>query len=239
MFSIKIHAMNCVIVDDEMMDLLAVKELLKAYEDVKVIGFFQDPIEAKSFTEGNKVDLLVLDVEMPGLNGIDFVKKIDSVEHIILISSNKEYAAESYDYNVSDYIIKPASKDRLDKAIEKIRAINESVKVGTSEDKGEQAAYVRDGNKIVRINYKDIIFVEALADYVQINTVDARYTVLSTMKSLSAKLPQDDFYRVHRSFIVRIDKIKTIEDGMIVMDKKNIPISRSAKQEFFNTFNFL
>ena len=231
--------MNCVIVDDEMMDLLAVKELLKVYEDIKVIGFFQDPIEAKRFTEENKVDLLVLDVEMPGLNGIDFVKNIDSVEHIILISSNKEYAAESYDYNVSDYIVKPASKERLDKAIEKIRQINDSVKTGVKDEKGDQAAYVRDGSKIVRLNYEEILFIEALADYVQIHTLDARYTVLSTMKSLTAKLPKEDFYRVHRSFIVRIDKIKTIEDGVIVMDKKNIPISRSAKQDFFNTFNFL
>ncbi len=227
--------MKCVIIDDEAMDLMALGELLKAYSDIEVVGKFQNPVEAKEFVDANKVDLIILDVEMPELNGLDFIKSVKDVEHFVLISSNKNYAAESYDYNVSDYIVKPLSKDRLSSAIKKIKDVKESMKISKDLD----FAFVKDGTKIIRVEFKDILFIEALADYVQINTVDGRYTVLATMKSMQASLPENDFFRVHRSFIIRKDKIKVIEDNMILMPDKNIPISRSAKQEFFNTFNFL
>lgn len=227
--------MKCVIIDDEAMDLMALGELLKVYDDVEVVAKFQNPIEAKEYVEANKVDLIILDVEMPELNGMEFIKSVKGVEHFILISSNKNYAAESYDYNVSDYIIKPISKDRLTSAIEKIRSFDDSIKTSKDLD----FAFVKDGTKIIRIDFKDILFIEALADYVQINTTDGRYTVLATMKSMQANLPEDDFFRVHRSFIIRKDRIKIIEDNMVLMQDKNIPISRSAKQEFFSTFNFL
>jgi len=200
--------MNCVLVDDEPMDLMALKELMKNYDNIDVIGHFQNPKEAKKFTESNKVDLLVLDVEMPELNGLDFIKSIDNVAHIILISSNRNYAADSYDYNVSDYIIKPVTKLRLDQAVEKLNDIDDSIKTDASLD----FAFVKDGNKIIRIEFSEVLFIEALADYVQINTVEGRYTVLSTMKSMQSKLPAKDFFRVHRSYIVRKDKIKVIED---------------------------
>ncbi len=231
----KYVCMKCVIIDDEAMDLMALGELLKGFEDVEVVGKFQNPIEAKSFVESNQVDLIVLDVEMPELNGLDFIKSVKDVKHVILISSNKNYAAESYDYNVSDYIVKPLSKDRLSSAIDKIKTLSESMR--TSKDR--DFAFVKDGTRIIRVEFKDILFIEALADYVQINTIDGRYTVLATMKSMQANLPENDFFRVHRSYIIRKDKIKIIEDNMILMGDKSIPISRSAKQEFFNTFNFL
>jgi DNA-binding LytR/AlgR family response regulator len=217
------------------MDLMAISELIKGYKDLEVTGKFQNSIEAKKFVDSNKVDLIILDVEMPELNGLNFIKSIENVEHIILISSNSNYAAESYDYSVTDYIVKPLSKERFSSAISKVKEVSESIKTSSDRD----FAFVKDGTKIVRIDFNEILFIEALADYVQINTVDDRYTVLATMKSMQANLPQNDFFRVHRSYIVRKDKIKIIEDNMILMEKKNIPISRSAKQEFFNTFNFL
>jgi DNA-binding LytR/AlgR family response regulator len=172
---------------------------------------------------------------MPELNGLDFIKSIKNVEHVILISSNKTYAADSYDYNVTDYIVKPVHKNRLDQAVDKVKQFDESIKTSSNRD----FAFVKDGTKIIRIDFKEILFIEALADYVQINTTQGRFTVLATMKSMQANLPEDDFFRIHRSYIVRKDKIRVIEDNMILMETKNIPISRSSKQEFFNTFNFL
>lgn len=227
--------MKCVLIDDEAMDLMALSELMKSYDGFEVVGSFQNPIEARGFVNKNKVDLIVLDVEMPELNGLDFIKSIKNVEHVILISSNKTYAADSYDFNVTDYIVKPVSKPRLTQAIDRVRQVAESIKTSSNKD----FAFVKDGTKIIRIDFKEILFIEALADYVQINTTEGRHTVLATMKSMQANLPEDDFFRVHRSYIVRKDKIKVIEDNMILMEQKNIPISRSAKQEFFNTFNFL
>lgn len=227
--------MKCVLIDDEPMDLMALSALMKAYEGFEVIGKFQNPIEAKEFVDNNKVDLIVLDVEMPELNGLDFIKSVKDVEHIVLISSNRNYAADSYDYNITDYIVKPVSAERLGKAIEKVKEVDDSIKTSSNKD----FAFVKDGTKIVRIDFKEVLFIEALADYVQINTTYGRFTVLATMKSMQANLPENDFFRVHRSFIVRKDRIRVIEDGMIIMDKKSIPISRSAKQDFFNTFNFL
>lgn len=227
--------MKCVLIDDEPMDLMALSELMSAYKEVEIVGKFHNPIEAKDFVNKNKIDIIVLDVEMPELNGLDFVKTVKNVEHIILISSNKTYAADSYDYNVTDYIVKPLNKSRLNQAVDKVMQFNESIKTSTDRD----FAFVKDGTKIIRIDFKEILFIEALADYVQINTIHGRYTVLATMKSMQANLPEDDFFRIHRSYIVRKDKIRVIEDNMILMETKNIPISRSSKQEFFNTFNFL
>ena len=227
--------MKCVLIDDEPMDLMALSELMSSYVEIEIVGKFHDSIEAKDFVNKNKVDILVLDVEMPELNGLDFIKSIKNVEHIILISSHKAYAADSYDYNVTDYIVKPINKKRLNQAVEKVRMVSDSIKTSFDRD----FAFVKDGTKIIRIDFKEILFIEALADYVQINTIHGRYTVLATMKSMQANLPEDDFFRIHRSYIVRKDKIRVIEDNMILMENKNIPISRSSKQEFFNTFNFL
>ncbi len=227
--------MKCVLIDDEPMDLMALSELMSSYDEIEIVGKFHDPIEAKDFVNKNKVDILVLDVEMPELNGLDFIKSIKNVEHIVLISSHKAYAADSYDYNVTDYIVKPINKKRLDQAVERVKLVSDSIKTSFDRD----FAFVKDGTKIIRIDFKEILFIEALADYVQINTIHGRYTVLATMKSMQANLPEDDFFRIHRSYIVRKDKIRVIEDNMILMETKNIPISRSSKQEFFNTFNFL
>ena len=131
--------------------------------------------------------------------------------------------------------MKPVQKNRLDQAVDKVKQFDESIKTSSNRD----FAFVKDGTKIIRIDFKEILFIEALADYVQINTTQGRFTVLATMKSMQANLPEDDFFRIHRSYIVRKDKIRVIEDNMILMETKNIPISRSSKQEFFNTFNFL
>jgi DNA-binding LytR/AlgR family response regulator len=217
------------------MDLMALSQLISAYSEIEIVGKFHNPIQAKDFVNNSKVDMIVIDVEMPELNGLDFIKSIKNVEHVILISSNKTYAAESYDYNVTDYIVKPIKKNRLDQAVEKVKQFDDSIKTSYDRD----FAFVKDGTKIIRIDFKEILFIEALADYVQINTTHGRYTVLATMKSMQANLPEEDFFRIHRSYIVRKDKIRVIEDNMILMDTKNIPISRSSKQEFFNTFNFL
>ena len=108
----------------------------------------------------------------------------------------------------------------------------------TRKSSNKNFAFVKDGTKIIRIDFKEILFIEALADYVQINTIGSEYVILSTMKSIQVFLPQDDFFRVHRSFIVRKDKIRIIENNMILMEKKNIPISRSAKRNLLNSLNF-
>lgn len=228
-------AMKCVIVDDEPMDLMVLNELLSDDGRVEIIKSFNNPIEAKKFLSTNEVDVVFLDIEMPELNGLDFISDLTGVKHVVVVSSNNVYAADAYNFDVSDYIVKPVEKDRLKKAVDKVIEISESLQSSLEDD----FAFVKDGSKIIRVDFKEILFVEALADYVQINTETAKYTVLGTMKSLVASLPERDFYRVHRSFIIRKDKIKVIEDNMIPMKGKNIPISRSAKQAFFASFNFL
>lgn len=227
--------MKCVIVDDEPMDLMVLNELLSDDARVEIVKSFNNPIEAKKFLSTNEVDVVFLDMEMPELNGLDFISDLTGVKHVVVVSSNNVYAADAYNFDVSDYIVKPVEKDRLKKAVDKVVEISESLKSSLEDD----FAFVKDGSKIIRVDFKDILFIEALADYVQINTETAKYTVLGTMKSLAASLPERDFYRVHRSFIIRKDKIKVIEDNMIPMKGKNIPISRSAKQAFFASFNFL
>ena len=147
--------MKCVLIDDEPMDLMALSELMSSYKEMDIVGKFHNPIEAKEFVIKNKVDIIVLDVEMPELNGLDFIKSIKNVEHVILISSNKTYAADSYDYNVTDYIVKPIHKKRLDQAVDKVKQFDDSIKTSSDRD----FAFVKDvGKKRKRYNTFKIVF---------------------------------------------------------------------------------
>lgn len=227
--------MRCVLIDDEPKDLLELSTLHKKYGDLEVVGVFKDHEEAQNFLGKNKIELLLVNSEMSSMNINNFMTLSKAVQHVIFIRPKKGQTGKTYDFSEVDYLERPLAKPKLSQVISKINEGDEINYSSTSRD----FAFVKDGSKVVRIDFKEILFIEALADYVQINTENDRFTVLATMKSMQANLPDDDFFRVHRSYIVRKDKIKIIEDNMILMERKNIPISRSAKQQFFNTFNFL
>jgi len=229
--------MKCIIIDDNEVARAAVKHCVEKTPFLTLSGVFTNPVEALDAIKADKPDLLLLDVEMPEMSGIDFIKTFHDIPQVILITSKKEYAAEAFDFNVTDYIIKPVEYPRFLKAVTKAKDMQESLK---QEVPNSNELFIKVTNKFVRLSVKDITLVEALADYVHIYTVDKqRYTVLSTMKAIEDKLPAKDFVRVHRSYIVRIDKIREIEDHTIVIGDKHVPVSRNMKDPLMNALNKL
>jgi len=228
--------MKCIIIDDNEVARAAVKHCVEKTPFLTLTGVFTNPIEALEAIKKERPDLLLLDVEMPEMSGIDFIKTFHDIPQVILITSKKDYAAEAFDFNVTDYILKPVEYPRFLKAVTKAKEMQESLKQETPES---NELFIKVTNKFVHLNLKDVLMIEALADYVNIYVEKHRYTVLSTMKAIEDKLPKKDFIRVHRSYIVRIDKIKEIDDNTISVGDQNVPISRNMKDPVMSALNKL
>jgi len=228
--------MKCIIVDDNEVARVAVKHCVEKTSFLTLAGVYTNPIEALEALKKEQVDLLLLDVEMPEMSGIDFIKTFHDIPQVILITSKTKYAAEAFDFNVTDYIVKPVQYPRFLKAVTKAKDMHDSLKQGPPDS---QELFIKVDSRLVRLNIKDITAIEALADYVHIFAGKERYTVLSTMKAMEDKLPAKDFCRVHRSYIVRLDKIKEIDDHTVVMENQNVPVSRNLKEQLLSALNKL
>ena len=226
--------MNCIIIDDDILALKSIKKCLERHNSLELLAEFCDPEKAYDYLKTNSCDVLFLDMEMEGLNGLDLIKKLDHVPYVVIISSKSEYAAEAFNFDVVDYIVKPVSFERFQKAVLKVENIAENFK-----SSNKDFFYIKQESKMVQIQYKDVNYVEALADYVNIFTTSKRYTILSTMKAVESNLPSKDFMRIHRSYIVRLDKIREIEENTISIEGKLLPVSRSNKDNFLKKLNLL
>jgi DNA-binding LytR/AlgR family response regulator len=227
---------KAVILDDDALSRKIIENLIEKNEGIELIAQFENPIEAASKLPEIECDLLFLDMEMPEMNGIEFIASAVNIPQVIVVSSKKEYAADTYNYDISDYLVKPVDPNRFKQAIDKVVNITEAV---TKKDDGQDHLFIKKNKGYTRLNFDEIEYLEALADYVQINTNKERYTVLSTMKSISNRLPEDKFLRVHRSYIVSLSKIERLDDNMIVLGGKSIPVSRSYRENLLKHLNLL
>lgn len=193
--------------------------------------------EAVKAIEENKIQLIFLDIEMPTMSGLDFLKTVKTTAQIVVVSGKKEYAADAFDYNVTDYLVKPVDYERFLKAAFKANEISVNLQVGPN---GKGDFFIKKDSRLLRLNPADILWIEALADYVTIHVgLTERHTILATMKSMEDKLPKSDFVRIHRSYIIRLDKIKEIEENSVSIDGKHLPISRSYKENLFKRLNLI
>lgn len=219
--------MKCIIVEDDELAVAALKKCIERHGGLEIQAVFSDGREAIKYINENACGLLFLDVEIDGVNGMELIRSLSRIPRVIIISSKSDYAAEAYDYDVADYIVKPINYDRFCRAINKLDKIEENYA-----DDGVDYFYLKNNGKLSQIYYKDILYVEALSDYVTIHTLSGKkYTVLSTMKAIESKLPEKDFARVHRSFILRLDKITEIEDNQARLNGQLFPISRNSYEE--------
>jgi DNA-binding LytR/AlgR family response regulator len=218
---------NCVIVEDNELTVVSLKKCMDREGDLHLAGTFTNATDALRFLNDHPVDLLFLDMEMEGMSGMDLIKNLIDCPKVIIITFTPSYAAEAFNFDVVDYIRKPLTYDRFQKAMAKYYKLQE----GTTEN-GKEYYYAKDRNKMVQIFYKDVLYIEALEDYVKIHTKDKNYTILSTMKSVEDQFPRKDFMRIHRSYIVRLDKIKEIVDNCANINEVLIPISRAHMDEF-------
>ena len=231
--------MKCIIVDDNKMARMALKQLVSQLSNVELVAECNDAAEALDVLNSNQVDILLLDIEMPGMTGLDLIKKLGNTKPLIIFTTaKKDYAVEAFELNVIDYLIKPIALPRLKQAIDKAQEALDSNK---QEVKVEEQAFVfvKDNGVLKRIAIDDILFLEAMGDYVKVHTPQKFHVVHATLKSIEEKLPSSKFLRVHRSFIVAINKIDYIQEGTISIVKTTIPVADTHKSNLNKRLNLL
>ena len=213
-----------------------VEHFIAETPDLSLVKVFEYAIEAVTSPEIKEADVLFLDIEMPHMTGLELLDALDSSPLVVLVSSKSEYAIDAFNLDVVDYLLKPVTYGRFLKAISRIRSINSS-KVELSPEKSD--VFVKSDGKLTKVLLEDIQWIEAQRDYVLIHTDAKQHFIHSTMKRLSDRLKSDSFIRVHRSFIVRFDKITDIQDSSIAIGKKVIPIGASFKEALMRRIDML
>jgi len=227
--------LRCIIVEDEVMARKSLQRLCEQHESLDLVSVFENAEDALVFLSTEKVDVIWLDVEMPGLSGFDLLENLTAIPQVIMTTTKTEYAFDAYQYQVTDYLKKPVMLPRFKMAVDKVLELNARK---TTVSTQRQEIYVKSEGRYIRLPYSDILYIENIGDYVKIYTQDNSYIIHTTMKYLEEKLG-GQFLRVHRSFIVHLDKIVDIEENNLVIAKKVIPISRANKPELMNRLNML
>lgn len=231
--------MNCLIVDDNKLARTAMKQLASHVEQLHVAGECSSAMEAYNFLQKEKIDLLLLDIEMPGMSGLELTRNLGKKRPVIIFTTvKKDYAVEAFELNVADYLIKPVQPARFIQAIEKAREITDS-NLRELQVSDTEFVFIRDNGVLKRIKTEDILFLEAMGDYVKLNTPQKFHAIHTTLKALEEKLPPGKFMRVHRSYIVALDKIESIEDGTIIINKHAIPVADAYRSALNNKLNLL
>lgn len=228
--------LNCIIVDDDLLSVKLLESLIAQTDFLNLETSFQDPVEAMRYIQEHPADILFLDVEMPNMTGLELIASLESKPAVILVSSKADYALEAFHFDVTDYLLKPPTLARFLKAVKKAR--EQLSQEQALQFKGDYV-FVKSDTALVKVDIKQVMWVEALADYVAIVTKDKKYVCHSTMKSIEAKLPSDQFARVHRSYIVRIDQIDAIEDKTISVGKKIIPVGGTYRDTLMGRLNLI
>ncbi len=230
--------MTCLILDDDNVSRLALEKLIEMTGTLEIVASCEKVTEALKILNTQEVDILFLDIEMPEMNGFEFLEILNGDPQIVFISSSKSYAIKAYETSATDYLLKPFSFERLQKAINKIKS-KEKSSTKSSSEVSNQSIFVKSDSAFVKLNLTDINWVESLGDYVIIHTDDKKHVVNITMKKVEEKLPSSGFCRIHRSYIVNLNHIEKIEENIVVIKTKSFPISRSNKKELYERINLL
>ena len=215
---------RCIIVDDEPLSRDVLSTYVNDYPELELVATCKDAFEAMNALESNDVDLVWLDINMPKLSGINFYKSLNQRPNVIFTTAYAEFAVEGFELNAVDYLLKPFSFERF------VQAINK-VKVKSRNGKPDGHIMLKADKKMYKINYEEILFFEALGDYVKVNLVDKVLIVTITMKKLLEELPADLFLRTHKSYIISKQKIEYVEGNQIKIGQKMVGIGQSFKEE--------
>ncbi|MCX7861696.1 MAG: LytTR family DNA-binding domain-containing protein [Bacteroidales bacterium] len=242
-------AMNCIIIDDDKMSRKILEEYIQRTDSLKLLHSYANAIDAinQMHTLPEPVHLIFLDIEMPEMNGIDFLNTLKQTNsQIIIVSAKDKYAVTAFEYDVTDYLLKPFNYARfyksVDRAFKKIDNFM-SVKSLNNENTTSEEIFIKKNATLLKLNFNDILFIEALENYIIINTFDEKYTIHFTMKAIEEKLPPNKFKRIHRSYIINLNKIKGIEENSVLIKTnegtKLLPIGKSYKEDLIKTLNVI
>lgn len=225
--------LNCIIIDDEPLARKGLKEYIQDVDFLQLAGEFENPLKATDILMHEKIDLVFLDIQMPKITGLEFVKTLSQAPLIIFTTAYPQYALDGFELNAIDYLLKPFSFDRFLKAVVKAKTQAE----GSRQVKPQVAKtepdylFIKSDNKLVKIFYEDILFIEALQNYVAVHTKDKKHITYLTFKSVEDHLPPDRFLRIHKSYIVSLSKIDSIEGNEIKIGSHALIISRTSREE--------
>jgi DNA-binding LytR/AlgR family response regulator len=225
--------LSSIIIDDEPLARKGLREYIQDVDFLELVGEFDNPLKATQALTSQQVDLMFLDIHMPKITGIDFLRSLQHPPQVIFTTAYPQYAVEGFDLNVVDYLVKPISFDRFLKAVMKAKdVISKKGIVPSSASPAEEYVFIKADNKLVKVFYHDILYIEALQNYVTIHTSNnKKYITYLTFKSMEESLPSDQFIRVHKSYLVSASKIESIEGNCIRIGQHEIPISRTVKEE--------
>ncbi len=235
---------SCISIDDEPLALKQINSYIEKISYLNQVESFTSALKALEYLEKNTIDLMFVDINMPDLSGMDFVKALSNPPKVIFTTAYREYAVEGFEVDAAGYLLKPIAFSSFLKTVEKTKEhfFSETTD-STISSSDDQFLFVKSEYKIIRINLKDITYIEGMRDYVRIHITDQKpIMALLSMSKITTQLPQSTFMRVHRSYIVNLKKITTIERNRIIFDKKvYIPISDQYKDDFHNFIetNFL
>jgi DNA-binding LytR/AlgR family response regulator len=228
---------QCIIVDDEPIAREILENHLLKIDKINVVATCKNAIEAFNEINAKKVDLIFLDIKMPEISGLSFAKTINKNIKVIFTTAYREYAVDGFDLQAVDYLLKPISFERLLQAVNKYfdesTSVNIESKLEIIQEKSD-FIFVRSDRKMIKINFSDINYIESFSDYIKIHIEDSSIITRETITCIEAKLPKNDFIRIHRSFIVSMNKIDSFTNEFIEVNKKAIPISRSYKKVVLN-----
>jgi DNA-binding LytR/AlgR family response regulator len=222
------------VIDDEPLARKGLKEYITDIDFLNFIGEFDNPLKAEELISRGEVQLLFLDIQMPKITGLDFFKTLQSPPPVIFTTAYPQYALEGFEVNALDYLVKPISFDRFLKSVLKAKEFYEVRETNSKEAVSTDYFFIKADNKLVKILFDEVLFVEALQNYVTIHTPAKKFMTYLTFKSVEDYLPADKFLKVHKSYIVAAAKIDTIEGSDIQIGLHHIPISRNQKDEVMN-----
>ncbi|SFD17281.1 LytR/AlgR family response regulator transcription factor [Flavobacterium phragmitis] len=226
---------KCVLIDDEPLAIKVLQNYFTNFTDFEVIATFNNSLEALDFINSTPVDAVFLDINMPMMTGFELISLIESKTKVIITTAFREFAAESYDLDVLDYLVKPIPLPRFIKCINKITTeynFKNNIKVETA--KGDSHIFIKVDKKMMKINIEEILFVEGMKEYIKVVTPDKTYITHKSLTSLSEELPADRFLRIHKSYVIALNKVKSIEGNRVQIQSHNIPIGRNYSKDVKN-----
>lgn len=221
--------LNCIVIDDSSIQRVIISKLINNHLNLNLLGDFSNAIEAKNFLSNNEVDLVFLDIEMPVISGFDFIDGLKTKPQIVFVTSKSDYAMKAFDYDATDYLKKPIENERFKIAVKRVLDLH-MLKNENQEEDGEHI-FIKSNLKKLKIFTSKIKWIEAYGDYVKVVTEEDSNLVLSTMKSFENELSKTKFMRVHKSFIVNIDKIDRFNSKFAEIGVTKIPLSRNKKDD--------
>jgi DNA-binding LytR/AlgR family response regulator len=221
--------LNCIVVDDSAVQRITITKLVNESTLLNLIGEFANALEAKICINNNALDLIFLDVEMPLISGFDLLDGLKTKPQIIFITSKADYALKAFDYEATDFLQKPISKERFLKAVKKATELH-ALRYDIPQEQGESIV-IKSNLKKLKIYLSKIKWIEAYGDYIKVVTDDETHLVLSTMKGFEKELPEGKFIRVHKSFIINLSRVEKFNNKFIEIGTTKIPLSRNKKEE--------